>query len=103
MTTYQDKKEEVKKGCGISWTDEGVIIHCGQDYGKLYLCKSCQRVFDEIEQAREKTLEEVEEVLDNFKFSNIIRLNSNLGADSVQNMIKEQIMKALNLKTGGEE
>jgi len=55
------------------------------------------------EQARKLTLKEVKEVLDNFKFSNIIRLNSNLGADSVQNMIKEQIMKALNIKTGGEE
>jgi len=42
-----DKKvSKGKKGCGVHWTDKetGTIMHCGQDYGKLYLCDKCQEV-----------------------------------------------------------
>ena len=92
-------EEELKKKhnpdckiCGRELTTYFSEDFTGSNEGTCgYKCDYC----DGKKQGKKIMLEEVEELIDGLEFTNAIRMNSNLGANTTQDRIKEELKAKL--------
>jgi hypothetical protein len=112
MTQLTQQLEDKKKGCGCitAGNEEFGTMNCGYIWGKWdedkwiddkepTYCDNCKAEIAILEQAIaeiEKQRQEILDKIDELEFTNIVRMNSNLGANTTQDRIKEYIKQQLN-------
>ncbi len=101
-------EEEVKQGCEIGFSfsnKKNDFGHCGQDYGKLYLCKTCQAKLEVIQKCKEM-FKEREENLKQLIKSDILlfeQVSKCLDCEGCKKIIKLRIEELLSQLNGEEQ